>query len=119
MKGAIASCVFSLYSKETSFDIMKKFLAFRKENQPFLTKNAGCIFKNPKKCSAGYLIEQCGLKGKRHGGARISEKHANFIINEYRAKACDILSLIFLVQKQVWEKFQIRLELELQYVEKK
>jgi len=90
---------------------IKKTLESRK-NQPW-GKSAGCIFKNPKNKSAGVVIEQAGLKGQRVGDAEISKKHANFIINRGHAKASDVLELIALVKKKVWEKFKVRLEEEI------
>jgi len=65
------------------------------------------------KVSAGWFIEQCDLKGKIHGGAKISDFHANVIINFKQAKAKDVLFLINLIKKSVWKKFQINLEEEI------
>ncbi len=73
----------------------------------------GCIFKNPKPLSAGSLIEQCGLKGKKIGGAQISEQHCNFIVNAGGAKSNDVLQLIKLCKEKVKEKFSINLEEEI------
>jgi len=64
----------------------------------------------------GYLIEQCGLKGKQIGGAKISEKHANFIVNLGDAKASDVVELIKLTKEKIAEKFGIKLEKEIQYL---
>lgn len=75
--------------------------------------SAGSIFINPKPQSAGDLIEKCGLKGKKIGGAQISEKHANFIVNLDGAKAADVLELISLAKKKVKEKFGINLKPEI------
>lgn len=75
--------------------------------------SAGSVFINPKPQAAGELIEQCGLKGKRIGGAQISKKHANFIINVGEAKATDVLALIGLAKGKVKEKFNIDLEEEI------
>lgn len=75
--------------------------------------SAGCIFVNPKPLSAGELIDQCGLKGKSIGGAKISEKHANFIVNTGGAKTEDVISLIDLAKKSVKEKFNIILREEI------
>jgi len=84
----------------------------KREKQP-QEPSAGSIFINPKPKSAGLLIEACGLKGKRIGGAQISEKHANFIVNLGGAKAKDVLELIALAQKKVKEKFKITLQPEI------
>jgi len=75
--------------------------------------SAGSVFKNPEEKSAGFLIEQCGLKGKKIGRAKISEKHANFIINLGNATANDVLALIQLAKKEVKNKFKITLEEEI------
>ena len=88
----------------------------REETQPVGTWNAGSVFKNPPEDSAGRLIEACGLKGLKFGGAEISEKHANFIINKGNAKASDVKSLIAAVHQKVKEKFGIELELEIKLV---
>jgi len=71
--------------------------------------SAGCIFVNPKPQSAGELIEKCGLKNSQCGGAKISEKHANFIINLGGAKAAAVVELIDLAKSKVKEKFNINL----------
>lgn len=75
--------------------------------------SAGCIFINPKPKSAGELIEECGLKGKQIGGGRISENHANFIINTGGAKASDVITLIEMSKQTVKEKFNIDLREEI------
>ncbi|MBM3209269.1 UDP-N-acetylmuramate dehydrogenase [Candidatus Shapirobacteria bacterium] len=90
---------------------IKDYLAKRK-NQP-AEPSAGSIFKNPKGDFAGRLIEAAGLKGCQIGGAQISEKHANFIVNTGGAKAVDVLALIDLAQKKVKEKFGVELEEEI------
>jgi len=95
---------------------IKRFLNYRKEKQPMNFPSAGSIFKNPEDSSAGRLIEDCGLKGKKIGQAQISEKHANFIINLGEAKAEDILKLINLAKEKVKEKFGIELEEEIQFL---
>lgn len=93
---------------------IKSFLEARK-NQP-KEKSAGSVFKNPPGDSAGRLIDQAGLRGKKIGQAQISEKHANFIINTGGAKAEEVLELIRLAQKTVKEKFNVNLELEIKLV---
>jgi len=87
-------------------------LKYRKDTQPLTERSAGCIFKNPKKISAGKLIDDLGLKGVRVRGAKISEKHANFIVNTGNATAKDILALIELVREKVKEERNILLETE-------
>jgi len=83
----------------------------KREGQP-QEPSAGSIFINPKPQSAGDLIEKCGLKGKQIGEAKISEKHANFIVNLGGAKAQDVLKLIALAREEVKKKFDLNLELE-------
>lgn len=86
-------------------DVLKK----RKETQPITKQTAGCIFKNPPSKFAGELIEKAGLKGKCIGDAMISQKHANFIENKGNATSDDILQLISLVKRRVYELYGIML----------
>ena len=89
----------------------------RKSNQPLKFRSAGSIFKNPSdSLAAGYLIDKTGLKGTERGGAAISEKHANFIVNMGDATAADVLYLIKLAKKYVAKKFNINLELEVKLI---
>jgi len=89
----------------------------RKSNQPLKFRSAGSIFKNPSNSlAAGYLIDKTGLKGTERGGAAISEKHANFIVNMGDATAADVLYLIKLAKKYVAKKFHINLELEVKLI---
>lgn len=83
----------------------------RRATQP-VGASSGCIFRNPPGQSAGYLLDCCGLKGVAVGGAVVSERHANFIINRGQATAADVLALIRLARQRVWERFGIRLEPE-------
>ncbi|MDL1956693.1 MAG: UDP-N-acetylmuramate dehydrogenase [Candidatus Desulfofervidus auxilii] len=105
----------------SSKDKIKKSINnyFRKKlnTQPLFSPSAGCVFKNPDKASAGYLIEQAGLKGKKIGDAKISEKHANFIINTGKAKAKDVLELIKLIQTEVKKQTGIKLEPEIRIIQ--
>lgn len=96
-------------------------LQIRSAHQPYSSFTCGCIFQNvPQKLgpgkhgtSAGYLIEQCGLKGYRIGGAFISDKHCNFIVNDGSAASDDVLRLIEICKNRVREKYGIALELEI------
>ena len=91
-----------------------KFSKSRRDNQPLRYPSAGSVFKNPSlEIAAGYLIDQAGLKGIKKGGAMISEKHANFIVNLGDASSKDILYLIKLIKKRVLKKFKTNLELEI------
>jgi UDP-N-acetylmuramate dehydrogenase len=91
---------------------MREALDRRKASQPLELPNAGCVFKNPAGDSAGRLIEAAGLKGLRHGGAEISEMHANFVVNRGDASAADVLWLMEEARKAVMAKSGIRLENE-------
>jgi len=75
-------------------------------------RNAGCVFKNPPGGQAGRIIDGLGLKGTRRGGAVVSERHANFIVNEADARAADVLELVELVQERVAREAGVELELE-------
>jgi UDP-N-acetylmuramate dehydrogenase len=93
---------------------VKEIWIYKKNNQPLNTRNAGCIFKNPRGVSAGALIDRTGLKGLRIGGAVVSEKHANFILAEDGCKSRDVMELIETIKTKVKEKFDIELELEIE-----
>jgi UDP-N-acetylmuramate dehydrogenase len=88
----------------------------RRAREPHNVPNAGSIFKNPPGDYAGRLIEACGLKGRRIGGAEVSPVHANWIVNADGARAADVLALIELVRHTVAERFGVRLELEVRVV---
>lgn len=92
---------------------MRKNWIIKRSTQPLADQSAGCIFRNPRGLSAGSLIEQCGLKGVSVGKARISERHANFIVTEDGATSKDVEQLISRIQKAVAEKFAVDLELEI------
>ena len=79
-------------------------------------RSMGCIFKNPPGFFAGRLIEECGLKGRACGGAAVSERHANFIVNRGGASADDFRRLIFLVKTEVFQRTGILLEEEIRYI---
>jgi UDP-N-acetylmuramate dehydrogenase len=94
-----------------------ELLKTRKKTQPTALASAGCFFKNPENFeSAGKLIDLAGGKGMRSGDAVVSEKHANFIVNQGRASAEDILRLMYTVQELVLKKFNILLEPEVKIV---
>jgi UDP-N-acetylmuramate dehydrogenase len=84
----------------------------RRASQPLGQKSAGCIFKNPPGASAGRMIDELGLKGLSVGGARVSDRHANFFVNAGHATAADMLSLISDVRQRVHSAFNIELENE-------
>ncbi|MHB1512693.1 MAG: UDP-N-acetylmuramate dehydrogenase [Acidiferrobacter sp.] len=95
---------------------IREHLGVRNRTQPVQTANAGSVFRNPPGDHAGRLIEQAGLKGLREGGAVVSERHANFIINDAAATASDIERLILRVQAEVHERMDVWLETEVKIV---
>lgn len=95
---------------------VRTLLAKRSASQPINLPNCGSVFRNPEGDHAARLIEACGLKGYRMGGAYVSEKHANFIINSGTARAADIEALILLIQARVERTFGQRLIPEVRIV---
>lgn len=104
-------------SSDESTDLMKKRLERRISSQPLEYPSAGSVFRNPEGNFAGKLIEDCGLKGKRIGGAMVSEKHANFIINYDNATASDVRKLIKLVHDEVLKKMKVDLIIEQELID--
>ena len=103
--------------KDKSLQLIKELLAHRAATQPTSEYNCGSVFRNPPNNYAAKLIESCGLKGKNFGGAMVSEKHANFIINHQGlASANDIESLIHFVQKTVFDNTAIDLVREVHII---
>ncbi len=99
--------------KREVLNMMKGYLDHRKAAQDLSHPSAGCVFKNPPAQSAGKLIDLCGLKGRRIGGASVSEIHANFILNSGGAKAADVLKLMSLIKRKIKRRFNINLEPEI------
>lgn len=97
---------------------MEELMKRRKEKQPLEYPSAGSVFKRPKGYFAGTLIEECGLKGLRIGGAEVSEKHAGFIVNKENATASDVTALIEKIKKEVFLKTSVELETEVLYIER-
>ena len=95
--------------KELALERIRKLLEHRTATQPTSEPNCGSTFRNPLGDYAGRLIEACGLKGKRIGGASVSHKHANFIVTDQCAKAADVEQLIGLIQVEVERTYGIRL----------
>jgi UDP-N-acetylmuramate dehydrogenase len=117
MQGAIVTTTLRMTKSDKCREKQQEVIAYREKTQPIKQKNAGCIFRNPsQEISAGKLIEDCGLKGIKIGGASISSLHANFIINENNATAQDVLNLISLIQKEVKQKTNIELMTEICHV---
>ena len=114
-----AAAWFSLESGDgnASRAAIKELLARRIATQPLSLPNAGSVFRNPPQHYAARLIEACGLKGFERGGARVSEKHANFIVNpKGAARASDIESLIGHIQRVVYESKGVQLATEVRIV---
>ncbi len=89
---------------------------WRREHQPLGIPSAGSVFRNPPGDSAGRLIDAAGLKGSRVGGAAVSERHANFIVNDQRGTAADVRRLADHVRRTVRERSGVDLELEVEFV---
>lgn len=112
--------------KNTIADKNSAIMAYRRQTQPFGVSTAGCVFKNILEeekerlslpnTSAGYLIDQCGLKNKQIGKVHVSPIHANFFVNLGGATAQDYLSLVELVREKVQVKFGLDLREEVQFV---
>ncbi len=91
-------------------------LARKRASQPLRQPSAGSVFKNPAQAPAARLIDMAGLKGTRCGGAMVSRKHANFIVNKGGAGAADVLRLVELVRSRVYERFGVTLEPEVEVI---
>lgn len=114
-KGHIVCEVKIILRKDNKLKIkseINNLIKLRKERQPWDIPSAGSIFKNTPNNTAGKLIESVGLKGTIVGGAQISEKHANFIVNKGGARADDVIELIELIKKRVLKIYKIKLESE-------
>ena len=119
LQSNIITNVFFVLKNADKNDILKtisKELERRKSSQPIGTKNAGCIFKNPKDDSAGRLIDSLKLKNYSVGGIQISDVHANFFINKENGCAKDMINLIEFVQDEVYKKYNIKLETEIKII---
>ncbi len=115
-KYIILACSMKLAKKDKTEirSRLQKYLNFRRNSQDSSYPNAGCIFKNPSSTkAAGRLIDLCTLKNKKIGGACVSKRHANFILNRNRANSRNILKLMSLVKARVKQKFDIILEPEI------
>lgn len=118
-KGAVIARVsfrLNLENQRIVSERIRGYLVRRKASQPLGDASAGSVFRNPPGDYAGRLIEQAGLKGKRIGGAMVSDRHANFIVNTGGATATDILRLIDLIRKAVMRTGGIQLKLEIHVV---
>lgn len=114
MQGCILEATFILTKDATARSKQLQILDYRIKTQPYKDKSAGCAFKNPGNgLSAGALIERCGLKGFSMGGAKVSELHANFIVNTQNATAADIDHLMKEVRARVLKETGIDLQPEI------
>ncbi len=117
MAGAIVSASFQLEPCAEAKKKQREMLSKRITTQPYDAKSVGCIFRNPsKEKPAGQLIDQCGLKGKKIGGAMVSPKHANFIVNTGDAKADDVRQLMQLIKEEILHRFGVTLETEVRFI---
>lgn len=116
LRGAIVGGTFSLKAQPEARQKQIEIITYRKNSQPYSDKSAGCIFRNPECGHAGALIDQSGLKGLQIGGAKVSEIHANFVVNTDQAKTQDVLELIDQIKKQVKNQTGIDLESEVRYI---
>ena len=114
--GLILGGVFQFQrAEEAQRPIYEHYIARRERTQP-KGHCCGSVFKNPRGDHAGRLIEACGLKGARQGGALISDMHANFIMNEDNASSADILALIALCKREVKDRFGVELHEEVKII---
>lgn len=118
-EGSVISKVLLVLSRDEASGVSNRiheYLVRRKTRQPLEFPSAGSVFRNPPNDHAGRLIEAAGLKGEKIGGARISPKHANFIVNEGGARAEDILALMQKAEEKVLEHSGIHLEPEIRVI---
>lgn len=116
MQGAIVGATFTLTPSENARVTQRTLLDYRIQTQPYHEKSAGCVFRNPPGSSAGALIDRSGLKGASIGGAKVSEMHANFLVNNTTATCRDMVALIELVRERVKESSGVELEHELRII---
>jgi len=115
-KGAILLATFRLKCSEESRSKQLNLIAYRKQTQPLASLSAGCVFRNPEGGFAGQVIEKCGLKGFCIGRAKVSEIHANFIVNTGTATSLEVQELIRFIQKTVKEKAALDLQCEVKMI---
>lgn len=103
-------------SKEEIQNKMKEYSAWRKEKQPLEFPNAGSTFKRGNGFITAELIDKCGLKGYKIGGAEVSTKHAGFIVNTGKATSKDVIDLTNYIKEKIFEKFNKKIELEIEVI---
>ncbi|BBI17519.1 UDP-N-acetylmuramate dehydrogenase [Neochlamydia sp. S13] len=116
IRGAIVGATFQLTPSTQARQKQIEIISYRKQTQPYSNKSAGCIFRNPDCHYAGALIEKAGLKGIHVGGAKVSEIHANFIVNTDNATSQEVLKLIEHIKEQVKIHCKVELESEVRYI---
>lgn len=116
--GICVEAVFQLQegNKEEIMAMMRKYKDYRRDTQPWDYPCSGSVFRNPLPKYAGQLIEAAGLKGYSIGGAMVSTKHANFIVNTGGATTSDVLALIAHIKDVILEKFNVQMETEVEIV---
>jgi len=118
-EGCVITETVLMLRKGDTEDIKKKIRrirAARKQTQPLEYPSAGSVYKNPTGDYAGRLVEKAGMKKVRVGDAKVSAKHANFIINMDKAKAANVLKLMKMIENKVQEKFGVALEREIRLI---
>ena len=103
-------------NREEICRLMRDYMERRRRTQPLEYPSAGSVFKRPEGYFAGKLIEDCGLKGTRVGGAEVSVKHAGFIVNRGGATAKDVRCLVALIQERVLKETGVSLECEIRFL---
>jgi UDP-N-acetylmuramate dehydrogenase len=116
MEGAIVSATFALTPSTEARNKQIEIITYRKNTQPYGDKSAGCVFQNPSIGSAGAIIDKCQLKGLKVGGAKVSEMHANYIINEADATSAQVLELMDTIKSRVKEQTGVELQSEIRYI---
>lgn len=118
LAGSVVTGARLMLREESPPDLVDRFRQIWNEKYatqpPVSERSAGCIFKNPPGHSAGRLVDQAGLKGRRVGGATISAKHANFIVADASATATDVLELVNIAKDRVLQEFGVELQLEVE-----
>ena len=102
--------------KDVILSLAGEYALRRRQSQPVDKPSLGSVFKKVDGASAGYYIDRCGLKGLRHGGAVVSDKHAGFILNSGGATVDDVISLIAYVKERVLREFGVTLEEEIEVI---
>lgn len=116
MRGIILSATFKLKVCPTAQETVRELISSRRATQPLEAASAGCYFRNPPGDSAGRLIEAAAMKGVSVGGASVSTKHANFIINAQDATSSDVLALAALVRQRVNDLSGLDLQSEVRFI---